>query len=165
MTRKVHRSSWVALAVVAAIAWSAQASPCSCLAITDMGDHARSVDTIFSGTPTLRSNVAARGDSAFVARLKRIFGLQPNYSHPETAFEFRVDERIKGARGSQIRIYTPESSSACGVDFELGKKYMVFSRTVENRHEASLCSATSSYEAWSPNSLQLVREAVRGSSN
>ena len=165
MTRKVHRSSWFALAIVAAIARSAEASACSCFAITDVGDHARAVDTIFSGTPTLRSNVPARGDSAFIAHLKRIFGLSPNFTYPEIAFEFRVDELIKGPRGSPIRIYTPESSSACGVNFELGKRYMVFSRTVENRHEVSLCSATSPYEAWSLNSLQLVREAVRGSSN
>jgi hypothetical protein len=155
----------VVLIAVAAVSWANEASACSCLQITDVRDHARSVDAIFSGTATHRSNVAPREDSRFVARLKRIFGIQPKYSPPQIAIDFRIDESIKGARSSPIRIYTPDNSAACGFDFELGKRYLVFTYTVENRHEVSLCSATSPYEGLSSDFLQHVREAVRGSSN
>jgi hypothetical protein len=151
--------------IVAATTWTAEVSACSCLPITDVRDHARAVHTIFSGTATHRSNVPAVQDSPLVARLKRLFGIQPKYQFPQYSFDFNVDESLKGVRARAIRIYTPDSSAACGVGFEIGKKYLVFSHTVENRHQVSLCSATSPYEAISLDFLQLVREAVRGSSN
>jgi hypothetical protein len=41
-------------------------------------------------------------------------------------WEFKLDRVWKGPRGETITVYSRRDSAACGIPFEIGKKYIVF---------------------------------------
>lgn len=65
------------------------------------------------------------------------------FSRRENNIEFLVDETFKGISKKTIDVYSATSGSACGIDFQKGKAYLVFSYRIPeeyigNKPEGSL---------------------------
>lgn len=57
---------------------------------------------------------------------------------------FQVNGGWKGEPSSQLEVFTAEHSAACGFEFKVGERYVVFAREDENgKLRTSICSSTS----------------------
>ena len=55
----------------------------------------------------------------------------------------QVNGSWKGDATELITVYSAESGASCGYEFEIGKRYAVFAREIDELIEVSLCSKTS----------------------
>lgn len=125
--------------VLVLAAWSglaargADARACSCafrppaLYVDELFDDARAV---FVGAPyAVRPVVDARG---FV----------------QTVYvDFEVYESWKGVSGSRVGVVTSGDEASCGVDFQVGRTYLVFAFSSDNHLAANLCAVKDSWAA------------------
>ena len=55
---------------------------------------------------------------------------------------FQVSQTWKGAQQGTIVATTPRDSAGCGVEFEVGREYLVYAGTTDGKLSVSLCSRT-----------------------
>lgn len=89
------------LLVSFAILTSASAYACTCLSVT-FGEELQRSEQIFTGTVVKKTE---KGNAYFLFKIKAVY---------------------KGEIKDSITISTPVSSAACGVNFEVGKTYLVY---------------------------------------
>lgn len=74
-------------------------------------------------------------------------------SFPEKLVRMTVAHGFKGVTASgPLEVYTASDGAACGYDFKIGQRYLVFAwkRPADGRWVASLCSATQEYDGTGP---------------
>jgi len=58
------------------------------------------------------------------------------------ALTWTVDAVYKGSAGTVQQVVTADSSASCGLEVEVGKRYLVHADAVDGKLEASLCGGT-----------------------
>lgn len=126
------RSTSLGLILIAFVVWSAwgavasEVMACSCairpptLFVDDLYDDARAV---FVGEP-LAITPVIDGDG-FVRSLH---------------VDFLVHESWKGVTGSRMGLTTSGDEASCGVDFQVGREYLIFAFASDDRLSANLCA-------------------------
>ena len=94
---------------------------CSCILRT-LDEQAPEADAIFLGTVTDSTRLG--GEGAVVA------------------FRFEVDEVYAGVVNEVVAVRTEDNSAACGVEFEVGERYLVLATNFNSGFETTLCSGT-----------------------
>ncbi len=115
-------------AVVAAGALLGPASPacaCDCAPLTE-AQAFEQADAVFAATLVRRDEPG---------------GLIRSSTDPVT-LTWTVDAVYKGDAGKVQQVMTAESSASCGLEAEVGKRYLVHADAVGGRLEASLCGGT-----------------------
>ena len=82
----------------------------------------------------------ARADAAFVGRLISRPDEQPGSGFDSDGFEFEVEVAVKGDFPSTIRIRSPLSSAACGLDIAPGQRVGLFLSRAGDHWRSGLCS-------------------------
>ena len=105
-------SAWLALAGLVlggAVTTAPAACACECLPITP-------------------DQAAAEADAVFVGTALRLVSIKDPDSPEPLTYEFSVDSVVKGTlvAGPRFRIQTNNGSDACGVSFEIGRRYVVY---------------------------------------
>jgi hypothetical protein len=80
-------------------------------------------------------------------------------SFPEKLVRVTVRTGFKGVTASgPLEVYTATDGAACGYDFKVGHRYLVFAwqRPADGRWVASLCSATQEYDGTGPSAAFLA---------
>ena len=80
-------------------------------------------------------------------------------SFPEKLVRMTVRQGFKGVTSSgPLEVYTASDGAACGYDFKIGRRYLVFARQrpEDGRWVASLCSATQEYDGTGPSGVFLM---------
>jgi len=78
---------------------------------------------------------------------------QERVSFPEKLVRMTVRQGLKGVTAAgPVDVYTASDAAACGYDFKVGQRYLVFAwkRPADGRWVASLCSATQQYDGTGP---------------
>lgn len=166
-TLKVHphpvratRSAAPGAALLLGLLATAPALACSCLPPGDIVDEAARSSAVFAGEITTRKGPVTDGDGPFMARLKRLFGMEVREGHEQYVYEFRVSESFKGGTARTRSISTATSSAACGHDFAPGKTYLVFATEQDGRLSTGLCSATAEASQHGA-AIERLRQALR----
>jgi len=55
---------------------------------------------------------------------------------------FKIETEQKGAVSEQVTVESASSSAACGINFQIGKRYQVFANHNRSGLRATLCSGT-----------------------
>ncbi|TQS43876.1 hypothetical protein FL583_17805 [Cryptosporangium phraense] len=74
--------------------------------------------------PVTPTEARAEAGFIFVGTVRRLIGTKDPDSPEPVTYEFSVERVIKGARVT--RVQTNASADACGVEFEVGRRYVVY---------------------------------------
>lgn len=85
-----------------------------------------------------------KSTAVFAGRVASITTVNRGGVAPQLQVRFDVSQSWKGPAAKQIEVLTSESSASCGVTFEQGGEYVVYSNDSEGFLNASLCSRTAS---------------------
>ena len=66
----------------------------------------------------------------------------PARSHPFSLVAVSVQERFKGARGSELILKEAPDSAGCGYAFERGKTYVIYAQPHQGALVSGICSLT-----------------------
>lgn len=102
----------------------APACACSCVPMTEDEAYNRA-DAVFAATLVNRDEPGKLFSSADPVELM-----------------FAVDAVYKGDVGAAQRVVTAQSSASCGLEVEVGKRYLVHADSTGGQLEASLCGGT-----------------------
>ena len=97
---------------------------CSCAEPPEPRDALERSSTVFSGMVVDVSTEGAEGSA-----MRR-------------AVKFDVISAWKGVDKAQMTVYTAMDSAACGIDFEVGKRYLVYTYDSEGNPNTGLCDRT-----------------------
>jgi hypothetical protein len=61
-------------------------------------------------------------------------------------YEFRVEESLKGKLTDNLEIFTGRGGGDCGYNFEIGKKYLVYAGSSQEKLGTSICTRTKPYD-------------------
>ena len=75
-----------------------------------------------------------------------VVGIEP-FAETRLAVSFDLHAVWKGDPTLLARITTPDNGAACGVYFEVGAEYLVYTYAFEGEHSAILCSRTAQFSA------------------
>jgi hypothetical protein len=144
----MHTSTQVAVvaimtATVSLLVGVPQARACSCVPPPTPCDALQSGAVIFVGTPT----AATPGRSTVAGQLIR--------------FHFSVDDRIAGDVAGAVDVETPPDGAACGVEFRVGAKYLVYAEKTPDGLVTSFCTRTAPL-AFRQDDLTLFKETSAG---
>ncbi|GAA3386758.1 hypothetical protein [Cryptosporangium minutisporangium] len=123
-------SAWMGLVGAAMAAAGVVANPepacaCDCLPITP-GEAQSEASVVFVGT------------------VERLAG-KPDEGSPEpVTFVFSVESVVKGTLGAgpTFRVQTNNGSAACGVEFEVGRRYVVYASDADGTPFVTQCGGT-----------------------
>src|SRR5688572_1335503 len=99
---------------------AARADACSCAASETVCDAYKNASAIFVGTVLSDSQVTTQGEGTTFE------GVKKNFTYLEKVFRFSVEESLKGVESAELDIQTASESTACGVEFRHGEKYLVY---------------------------------------
>lgn len=100
---------------------------CTCAPFDSLESELDVTDVVFDGV--LLSLQEVKSDTALYLRKKA---------------SFQVNGGWKGEPSSQLDVYTAEHNEACGFEFKVGERYVVFAGEDENgKLRTSICSSTS----------------------
>lgn len=104
-------------------------SACSCMNPGTPTEELQKADAVFSGQ--------------VIDIQENSYEFYPGVFAGEYQVKIQVDNYWKNANQSELDVYTNLESTACGYDFELGEKYLVFAyANDEDRLSTSWCSLT-----------------------
>ena len=122
------------------------ASACSCAGGRSATEAVREADVVFVGD-VISVEAESESPSSSTARSRiptaATHGFQPH--GPDVVFTFEVAERRKGSVGDRQEVVST-GDAVCGVNFEVGRRYAVYARTVvgttgpSDRLFTSLCA-------------------------
>ena len=104
--------TWL-LTLVLLVLGESPASACSCAGGRSVTEAVREADAVFIGDV-----ISAEAESE---------GFQTH--GPDMVFTFEVAEKRKGSVGDRQEVLSP-GGAVCGVSFEVGRRYVVYARTV-----------------------------------
>jgi hypothetical protein len=159
--RAVRRLAAASAVMLLGLLPAAPALACSCLPPGDIVDEAARSSAVFSGEITTRKGPRSDGDGPFMARLKRLFGIEAHAGHEYYVYEFLVGESFKGGNTRTRSIATATSSAACGYSFAPAKTYLVFATEQDGRLHTGLCSATAEASQHGA-AIERLRQAMQG---
>ncbi|GLX01378.1 hypothetical protein [Microtetraspora sp. NBRC 16547] len=106
-----HRLLAVLLLILGTVAFTpSTACACSCAPLKP-SQQMKGSAAVFTGT---------------VTAVRRVSGGDPLGPPPPLVYTFRADQIYKGAPSATYEIATNADSAACGVDFTVGSRYLVF---------------------------------------
>ncbi|WP_067185077.1 hypothetical protein [Microtetraspora niveoalba] len=112
-----HRLLAVLLLVIGTVAFTPSAAcACSC-APRPPSELMKGAAAVFTGT---------------VAAVRRVEGGDPLGPPPPLVYTFRADQIYKGAPSATYEVATNADSAACGVNFTVGSRYLVFASAGES---------------------------------
>jgi hypothetical protein len=132
--------SWaVAVALLVPIAGlcPGEAQACSCAGPNPVCQTYWKTDAVFDATVVSIGHLTR----------ERVTG-RTHLSMTENLVRLSVNESWKGAEPGDIEVVTESRPSACGFDFQVGERYIVFAnhRLEDGRLEVTLCSNTRRYD-------------------
>ncbi|WP_223701459.1 hypothetical protein [Sutcliffiella deserti] len=109
--------------MVVAISFSfvQSSSACSCLKPGSPLEELQKYDAVFAG---------------------EIINVDEKWSSNRKKVKIKVKDTWKGINITEVNVYTYKDSAGCGVNFELGKEYIVYANLEDGIYTSSLCSRT-----------------------
>lgn len=123
----------LALAVAGAVA-APSALACKC--IPPSAATVKGADVVFTGTVTARSDPAA--------------GQPSQGSIDPITFTLAVEKELKGDVDATAQVVTPRQSASCGVDFQIGARFLVVAHRDGSALRTGLCDGTQGLAARDP---------------
>jgi hypothetical protein len=130
------RASAVAGLLSAVAVGAATPAALGCKCIPPSAATVKAADVVFTGTVTARSDPDA--------------GKPVQSSIDPITFTLAVDDELKGDVDASAQVVTPRESASCGVDFQVGERYLVVADRDGGVLRTGLCQGTRALPAGAP---------------
>jgi Tissue inhibitor of metalloproteinase len=111
---------------------SSVAQACSCLTPGTPCESYGTADAVFVGTVvSVQDPQSSKSGDVNAWRHQRVF-------------KFSVEQSYLGVKGTEVEILTASDGTACGYDFRIGERYLVYAHSYGNRLSTSICTRTRS---------------------
>lgn len=134
----------VATLILLSLAWTSPARACSCIPPGSPFEEAARATAVFHG------EVSAVRDSqpanTWWNRLRWRLGWGPDPNVFNSArpvhYVFRVIESFRGGATGRVEVTSAADGASCGVQFEKGRRYVVYASGADDGLRAGVCSLT-----------------------